>query len=277
MPELPEVERARRMASRVAVGRTIVAVSCAHDPIVFDGVSGTRVRQALLGRTVIGAHRRGKHFWLELDRRPWPCFHLGMTGDVRTRNEAPIQLASSPAETDDAWPPRFTKIHLTVHDGGELALTNKRRLGRIRLRKDPVSEPPISALGFDPLLDLPSPARFAELLTTRSAVIKSLLLDQGFAAGVGNWIADEVLYQAGIDPRRRANTLSPRESKRLRTTLRRVIETAVKADADKSRFPRGWLFHQRWGRHPGARVQDQPIEHLTIGGRTTAWVPSAQR
>jgi formamidopyrimidine-DNA glycosylase len=277
MPELPEVERARRMASRLAVGRTIVHVSCAHDPIVFEGVSEERIKQTLSGRTVHAAHRRGKHFWLTLDRRPWPCFHLGMTGDVRTRTEAPIQLESSPAEPDNTWPPRFTKIHLTLDDGGELALTNKRRLGRIRLREDPVSEPPISALGFDPLLDLPSPKRFAELLTTRSAVIKSLLLDQGFAAGVGNWIADEVLYQSGIDPRRRAHALSCEESKRLRTRLKRVIETAVEADADKSRFPRGWLFHQRWGRHVGARVQNQPIEHLTIGGRTTAWVPSVQR
>ena len=277
MPELPEVERARRMTSRVAVGRTIVAVSCAQDPIVFDGVSGARVRLALSGRTVVDTHRRGKHFWLELDRRPWPCFHLGMTGDVRTRNEGPIQLASSPAANADVWPPRFTKIHLTMDDGGELALTNKRRLGRIRLRENPASEPPINALGFDPLLDLPSPSCFAKRLMTRSAIIKSLLLDQGFAAGVGNWIADEVLYQARIDPRRRANTLSPQESQKLRLKLKGVIETAVRADADASRFPRGWLFHQRWGRQAGARVRDRPIEHLTIGGRTTAWVPSVQR
>lgn len=277
MPELPEVERARRLAARITVGRTIVAVSCAEDPIVFDGVSRARVRRALRGRTVVDTHRRGKHFWLELDQRPWPCFHLGMTGDVRTRSDEPIHLASGPATKNDTWPPRFMKLHLTMGDGGELAVTNKRRLGRIRLREDPASEPPINALGFDPLLDLPSPSRFAEQLSTRSAVIKSLLLDQGFAAGVGNWIADEVLFQAGVDPRRRANTLSPQESKKLRLTLRGVIETAVRADADKARFPRHWLFHQRWGRQTGARVRGRLVEHLTIGGRTTAWVPSAQR
>ena len=277
MPELPEVERARRLAERIAVGRTIVRVSCAADPIVFEGVSAARIRRALAGGTVLGAHRRGKHFWLELDRRPWPCFHLGMTGDVRARNEAPISLASSRASEEDIWPPRFTKIRMILDDGGELAMTNKRRLGRIRLKEDPATEPPINALGFDPLLDLPSAIRFAELLTTRSAVIKSLLLDQAFAAGVGNWIADEVLYQAGVDPRRRANTLSLAESTRLRTRLKQVIQTAVRANADKSRFPRGWLFHQRWGRNATASVRGRPVEHLTIGGRTTAWVPSIQR
>ncbi len=246
------------------------------EAIVFDGVSEAQVQRALLRRTVVDTSRRGKHFWLALDRRPWPSFHLGMTGDVRTRDEKPIQLASS-LTRNGAWPPRFTKLHLTMDDGGELAVTDKRRLGRIRLREDPGNEPPINALGFDPLLDLPSPARFTEQLRTRSAVIKSLLLDQAFAAGVGNWIADEVLYQAGIDPRRRANTLSSLEAQRVRLTLKRVVETAVRADADASRFPRTWLFHQRWGRRAGGRVGDRPVEHLTISGRTTAWVPSVQR
>jgi formamidopyrimidine-DNA glycosylase len=108
-------------------------------------------------------------------------------------------------------------------------------------------------------------------------VIKSLLLDQGFAAGVGNWIADEVLYQAGIDPRRRADTLSAAEARRLRTKLVAVVRKAVAVDARKERFPRGWLFHRRWGRDPEALdAAGRPIEFLRIGGRTTAWVPAVQ-
>ena len=104
--------------------------------------------------------------------------------------------------------------------------------------------------------------------------IKALLLDQAFAAGVGNWIADEVLYQARIDPRRRADELSPVETRRLRAKLKSVVEMAVRVDADKSRFPRGWLFHRRWKRDPTATtLRGDRIEHLTIGGRTTAWVP----
>ena len=110
-----------------------------------------------------------------------------------------------------SWPPRFTKIRLILNDGGELAMTNKRRLGRIRLRQDPLGEVPISQLGFDPLLDLPSPARFSDLVAKRSTPVKALLLDQAFAAGVGNWIADEVLYQARLDPSRRADELTRAE------------------------------------------------------------------
>lgn len=277
MPELPEVERARRLVDRVAAGRRIVRVACARDPIVFEDAGPVRMRRALSGRTVRRAVRRGKHLWLELDRRPWPCFHLGMTGDFRVRGVAALRLASSPAAEDRAWPPRFAKLRLWLDDGRELVMTNKRRLGRIRLREDPTAELPISALGFDPLLDLPPPPVFLERLSRRSGVIKAVLLDQSFAAGIGNWIADEVLYHARIDPRRRADTLSPVEMRRLRTQIKRVIETAVKVDADKTRFPRGWLFHQRWGRDPRATtIRGEPIRHTTIGGRTTAWVPSRQ-
>jgi formamidopyrimidine-DNA glycosylase len=169
------------------------------------------------------------------------------------------------------------KIHLFFDDGGELAMTDARRLGRILIRDDPLNEPPIARLGFDPLLDLPGPQAFCKMLQRRSAIIKALLLDQGFAAGVGNWIADEVLYQARIDPRRRAGTLSEAEAKLLRRRLKSVVETAVEVNADSSRYPRTWLFHERWGRRRGAKTaQGEPIEHMTVGGRTTAWVPKVQ-
>ncbi len=279
MPELPEVEAARVLARRVAMGRRIAGVWCAVDPIVFEAVAARTFRQALLGRDVRGVGRHGKHLWLELDRRPWPCFHFGMTGGFHAPRARGVRLVSSGSrDAGDAWPPRFAKLRLTFDDGGELAMTDARRLGRIRLRTDPRTEPPVSELGFDALLGLPPGARFAEQLGERSAPIKALLLDQSFAAGVGNWIADEVLYQARIAPRRPARSLSRGEVLRLRAALRSVIVTAVAARADSDRFPKTWLFHHRWGRDAGAvTARGEKIRHDTIGGRTTAWVPTIQR
>src|SRR6266404_3154826 len=113
MPELPEVEAARLIARRVAVGRRIVGVWCADDPIVFDRVSAARVRRALVGRRVAGVHRHGKHLWFELDRRPWPCLHFGMTGGFHTTPGGPrVTLKSSHKRPDTSWPPRFTKLQL---------------------------------------------------------------------------------------------------------------------------------------------------------------------
>jgi len=279
MPELPEVERGRRVALKVARGRRIVEVRCADDPIVFDRVPAARIRRALVGRRVQDVKRHGKHLWFELDRRPWPCLHFGMTGGFHTAPGGPrVKLESTGKKPDHAWPPRFTKLHLVFEDGGELIMADARRLGRIRLRRDPARQPPISRLGFDAHRALPPFRRFRDLVRGRGAPLKALLLDQGFAAGVGNWIADEVLYQARLDPRRRANTLTDPEIMRMRAALKRVVDTSVRVSNDSDRYPRGWLFHRRWGKNPRAvTMTGERIRHITVGGRTTAWVPARQR
>jgi formamidopyrimidine-DNA glycosylase len=279
MPELPEVERGRLIATKVAVGRRIVDARCADDSIVFDGAPPERFRAALVGRRVRGVKRHGKHLWFELDRRPWPCLHFGMTGGFHTAPGGPrVKLRSSHKRPDSSWPPRFTKLHLVFDDGGELVLADARRLGRIRLRQDPAHEPPISRLGFDAHRAIPPFAPFRDLVRKRAAPLKALLLDQSFAAGVGNWIADEVLYQARLDPRRRANSLTDAELARMRGALKRVMDTSVRLSNDSDRYPRGWLFHRRWGKNPRAVTRTgERIRHITVGGRTTAWVPTLQR
>src|SRR5918999_1053533 len=152
MPELPEVEAARRLARQVAVGRRIVGVHCAEDPIVYERVTPARVRRALTGRRVLDAHRWGKHLWLELDRPPWPCFHFGMSGGFHAPQRPGVRLrAYGRRHPGEVWPPRFTRLVLTFDDGGALAFADARRLGRVRLRHDPRREPPISLLGFDAL------------------------------------------------------------------------------------------------------------------------------
>ena len=277
MPELPEVERGRRLAESVAAGRRIESVECAADPIVYAGAA-TAEWEVLGGRQVLAVCRWGKQLWFDLDAPPHPLFHFGMSGGFRVPGDRPLKLASGPVHRPDEWPPRYRKVRFTFDDGGELVMTDARRLGRLLLREAPREEPPVSRLGFDPLLALPAPREFARRLAARSVAVKSLLLDQGFAAGVGNWIADEVLYQARIDPRRRARDLDGREAKRLRAVLRRVVETAVSVDAQSDRYPAGWLFHRRWGRRAEATTaRGEAIEHLDIGGRTTAWVPAVQR
>jgi formamidopyrimidine-DNA glycosylase len=275
MPELPEVEAARVTAQRVAAGRRIVAVWCADDPIVLES-SPARLRRALLGRRVVRAGRHGKHLWLELDRRPWLLVHFGMSGGLYTPGRGVRLRSSGSRDWRVGWPPRFTKLRLTFDDGGELAIADARRLGRIRLRDDPRHQPPLSLLGFDALTELPPPARFRALLAARAAPLKAVLLDQSFAAGVGNWVADEVLYQARLAPRRLARALSAAEAARLRSALRRVLATAVRAGSDSERYPRGWLFHRRWDRGLTTR-RGEPIRHETIAGRTAAWVPTRQR
>ena len=124
MPELPEVEAARRATQKVAAGRRIVEAHVADDPIVFEGVAPARFRRALVGRRVKAVRRHGKHLWLELDRRPWPCLHFGMTGGIHVPRANPggaarravvptgraVRLVSDGAVDRPDWPPRITRV-----------------------------------------------------------------------------------------------------------------------------------------------------------------------
>lgn len=279
MPELPEVEYGRKVAASVGEGRQIVQARGNEDTIVFDGVRLDRFNRALEGALIKGVKRKGKYLWFELDRRPWPVVHFGMTGSFRVPHSQPLRLeADGNRSLSEEWPPRFMKFHWTFDDGGELVFVNKRRLGRVRLLEDPEHEGAIAKLGFDPFLELPSLGEFEQRLARRKGTLKGVLLDQSFAAGVGNWIADEVLYQAKLDPRRRVPSLDRDELKTLLRTLGQVIRSAVKVDADKSRFPKSWLFHYRWGKQADIKTPNgDAIEHVTVAGRTTAWVPAVQK
>ena len=260
MPELPEVERGRKLAEAVTAGRRIERVWCDDDPLVFAGVEPARWRRTLTGKRVVAARRWGKQLWLELDAPPHPLFHFGMSGGFKTPASTPLQLKSGPREDTSVWPPRFVKIRLHLDDGGELAMTDGRRLGRILLREDPEREPPISKLGFDPLLAMPSPKRFSDLLRGRGGILKSLLLDQSFAAGVGNWIADEVLFQAGIDPRRRALADRRRGGAPENQAPRHLRHAEANADG-----ARGCSGASRTTRHDARRADRARDHHHRVG------------
>ncbi len=286
MPELPEVETSRRRVEKIFKGKRVVEVTPdPDDRIVYDGASPEAFRVALEGARVLGTGRKGKYFWLELDRRPWPVFHLGMSGNVEIRKKRGFEKAwggsklwSEPSR--QGLNPKFLpfcRLRIVVDDGSEMAITDPRRFGRIRLADNPLAEPPISKLGHDPLIAFPTAPELGKILAKRRAPIKAVLLDQGLFAGVGNWIADEVLYQAKLSPHRLAAKLSAREVARLRTTLLAVIRKSVAVDANYDRYPKTWLFHHRWGKGKDSTTsRKQKIIHDTIGGRTTAWVPSVQ-
>lgn len=263
MPELPEVESARLFLEEKLKGKKLSEVTAAKDEIICEGVEPKVFKKTFTGRTVESLHRRGKHMWLVFDKGPCLYFHLGMTG--RFMNQA----SGSPA-------PRFWKMKLSTHEL-DIYFLNKRRLGRIRIQNDPKQEPPVSKLGWDPVHDPMSPIEFRELLLKRKAPIKGCLLNQQLMAGVGNWIADEALYQSQIHPATRASHLSKSETDKLLKDLKRIILFAIKVRADDKQFPKTWLFHHRWGKAKEARtVKGESIEYLTVAGRTSAFVPVVQ-
>ncbi len=261
---------------KVLVGQRLVTVEAdPRDRIAFDRASPLQFKKALAGARVTGSGRRGKYFWLELDRRPWPVFHLGMTGNVVIEKSLVLELHNG-AQLKSAS--RFRRLRLVGENGGEAWIIDPRRFGRIRLAQDPLNEPPISKLGADPLEDFPSASELCAIFAKRRVAIKALLLDQAVFAGVGNWIADEILFQSRLSPHRKANELTPVEIRRLRTRLLSIVKKAVAVGANHEYFPKYWLFHVRWGKVKDSKTTgNHLIRHETIGGRTTAWVPDLQR
>jgi formamidopyrimidine-DNA glycosylase len=218
MPELPEVEAQRRTIEAATVGKQIVTLVTLEqgggprdglydDKVIGEGVTVDVLASRLQKRWVVAVRRRGKQLWLELAETrgggSTGCLllHFGMTGAVIVKGVA-APLYKSFEIDDSVWPPRFTKLEIVLSGDVRLAYTDPRRFGRILLRgADPFTQPPLSALAADPITDPPSLEAFAAGLRRLQAPVKAALLDQGrVVCGVGNWVADEVLYQAAPTP-----------------------------------------------------------------------------
>ncbi|KAJ6416077.1 hypothetical protein OIU84_004807 [Salix udensis] len=276
MPELPEVEAARRAIEEHCTGKKIKKAIIAEDSKVIDGVSPSDFVAALVGKTIVSAHRKGKNLWLQLASPPFPSFQFGMAGAVYIKGVAVTKYKRSAVNDSDEWPSKYSKFFVQLDDGLELSFTDKRRFAKVRLLEDPASKPPISELGPDALLELMTVDELHGSLSKKKIAIKALLLDQSFVSGIGNWIADEVLYQARIHPLQIASSLSRESTATIHKCIKEVIQYAVEVDADCDRFPLEWLFHFRWGKKPG-KVNGKEIDFIVAGGRTTAYVPGLQK
>ncbi|KAG8965670.1 hypothetical protein FRC03_000305 [Tulasnella sp. 419] len=293
MPELPEVERAAKLIRDVAQGRTIEQVETKEDTIVYSGTTHEEFATELTGRKVTDCQRYGKLFYITLNGNgKCPVLHFGMTGMIQVQGQEPTWYRSQPRDKSDAWPPNHMKfiLHLSALDDSpavQIAFRDPRRLARIRLCQDPLKEPPISELGFDPILSMPELEDFKHLVLKRGCPIKALLLDQSFSAGVGNWVADEILFQAQVHPEQKANSLDDDQLAQIYQKMIDICTKAVEVNADSSQFPNSWLFRHRWEKgRKGKKGTKNPlilpsgeeakIKWLTVGGRTSAVVEQVQ-
>jgi len=249
MPELPEAERARRQIERV-LGREIVSVDDTDSYVCRPHAPG-EIAAAITGRTLTEAHRRGKFLWVETsDGGPDLGLHLGMAGSiVLDGHRAP-----------NGW----DRFALEFAGGGRMALRDKRRLGRA------VIEPDFSHIGPD--AGEVTAKEFRDRVGRGSAPIKAKLLDQGAIAGVGNLLADEVLWQAKVSPQAIAGEISRPRLNRLYEQLQASIADAIA----KGGVHTGVVIPARKGSGTCPRC-DAPMTRATIGGRTTWWCPRCQR
>lgn len=216
--------------------------------------------------------------------------HFGMSGWMKFSNDdtAYYKPQKDKGISDAEWPPKYWKfvLELSGEPKCEVAFVDPRRLARIRLvhvdgnmmRKTP----PLSENGPDPVIDkdILTADWLANKMQSKMVPIKALLLDQSCISGVGNWVADEILYQAKLHPEQYCHTFSDEQMKTLHDSLVNVCTTAVDTQADTSKFPENWLMKHRWGKGKsgGDKLPNgDRIIHLKVGGRTSAVVPSVQK
>jgi formamidopyrimidine-DNA glycosylase len=271
VPELPEVESARAVIDRAALGRVIVD---ADDSDTFECRPHRpgEIRAALLGRRLTAVHRRGKSMWCDTSGvgGPGPAgpalgIHLGMSGKIVVVDGDDHEI-----EGGDYWERgrssgdhRFTRFSLTFADGGSLLLIDPRRLGRIRL------DPPVETLGPD-ARDI-TPAQFRAAFARGTAPVKARLLDQDAIAGIGNLLADQVLWQAKIHPARPVGELTRTDVDRLLRAVRRSVESAL-ADGGVHALP---VISFRAPDAACPRCGAQMV-HGKVAGRTTWWCSREQ-
>lgn len=280
MPELPEVETSRRILENALVGKRINLVEVADDSIVLKNQPASAISSILEGGLVTSAGRKGKFWWLEVEGRGAVLGHLGMSGALAdlTPNDVRMVNYQNVKVDPDAHRPRFLKLWIESEEGRKIAMVDGRRLSRLWTAKDVQADTQVAALGPDAFTDLPLEDEFASKFNKRKAPIKALLLNQAIVSGIGNYLADEILYRAEIAPARLGSQISSDEYGRLRRAVEEIVGVAVNAEADFERFPKEWLFHVRWGGGRGEEFHlGQPLVRETIGGRTTAWVPSKQK
>jgi formamidopyrimidine-DNA glycosylase len=269
MPELPEVETIARGLREPLVGRQFTGVRIGWENLVARP-SVEEFERGLVGQRILGVKRRGKYLVFALSSGASLIVHLRMTGRLLIKEN-----------TDEL--DKHDHLIFELDDGRELRFNEMRKLGRVYLVDD--ENEIVGELGPEPLDGDFVPADFAALLSGKRGMIKPLLLNQRFVAGIGNIYADEALFVARIHPERRADSLTTGEIERLYGAIRQVLRQGIEnrgttlsayrdAEGREGRNQEVLQVSRNTGQ-PCPRC-GMPIERTVVGGRGTYFCPKCQ-
>ncbi|MGI9086269.1 MAG: Fpg/Nei family DNA glycosylase [Chthoniobacterales bacterium] len=262
MPELAEVEYHRKRWD-AGLRQKISAVQLHAQKRIFRGSDTKALRHELAGARLTSSVARGKQMLFRFSGDNWLGLHLGMSGALR------IEPAGFRPQPHDHLVLQQTKRALVFRD--------PRQFGRVRFYHGKTQPD-----WWSDLPEIHSPDFNAKYLAGflkrhARAPIKAVILRQDGFPGIGNWMADEILWRAKIMPAKKSGTLTMKERAALLRATRFVSREALRIIGhDYSDPPKTWLIHQRWktgGVCPRHRIK---LKRAPIGGRTTAWCPRCQ-
>jgi len=259
VPELDDVEHFREIFRRRAAGKEVSAVTV--DPTILRNTDAETLRRSLPGHRFEDPERHGKWLICWTDG-PALLLHFGMTGDLIWSGEEPARH-------------RHDRLILEFREGGELRYRNMRKLGGVWLAHGRGEvEAILGGLGPD-ALGL-GRREFETRLARRRGGVKAALMDQGFVAGVGNLLADEILWQARLHPRRTVGSLTEEERGRLYSVLHRVLRESVRGHGAMARR-RSWFTPIRGVAGGACPRCGTALTRTVVAGRTTYLCPNCQR
>ena len=263
MPELAEVAYACSLWNK-GLKKSIKQVELKERARVFRDTDVRKFVEFLEGTTLLKSATHGKQMLFSFSNKIWIGIHLGMTGSLS------IQEANYESKKHDVLIIRQTKQ--------VLVFTDPRQFGRIRIHQGSQEPPWWSELPIG-MLDDSFQVDFLinTILRHPRKPIKALLLDQRYFLGMGNWMADEVLWRSKLYPGQRSGKLSEQQIRILFEKILFVVNGAMgsvgKHGGDP---PKGWLFHVRWKDGGICPKTGTILKREKIGGRTTCWSPSLQ-
>src|SRR5437867_7421216 len=229
MPELPDVESFRRYFDATSLHQRIDDVDV-RNAYVLKGVSGRELARRLKGRSFESTRRHGKHLFVRADSNVWLRLHFGMSGFLRY------------FKGEEKAPPH-TRVLFVFAKDYRLAFDDQRKFGQVGLLEDVDEFLRKRALGPDALdIDV---AEFKAKLARHRGAAKSILMNQRLIAGIGNIYADEILFHARIHPATQIARLRDKDRMHLFRAMQRVLEKAIRYQADADRMPKSWLLSQR--------------------------------
>ena len=261
MPELPDVEVFKQYLDATSLHQTIKEVEVRHQR-VLKNVSEDALREELRGQALESSRRHGKHLLVELSGGKWLIFHFGMTGYFSYYK-------------DEKQEPPHARLLLHFDNGYRLAYDSQRMLGGIELVEEPEQYISKHELGTDALSEAFDLQAFKKILAGKRGASKAALMDQQSLAGIGNIYSDEILFQAGIHPKKSVSDLTEQEARSLYQAMKRVLQTAIRNQADPQQFPDSYLIpHRRKGEKcPQCSGE---VKQEKISGRTAYYCPTCQ-
>lgn len=282
MPELPEVETIKLGLQKYLIGRKIKDIQV-KIPKMFAGSA-----KQIIGAKIVDLRRIGKGLIIELDNGFVLAIHLKMTGQLVYSDNKTKRLKLSAKIGGTTLPSKYSHVIFILDNSAHLYYNDLRRFGWIKVvKKDELMKMPFfQEMGPEPFVAPPTAfapkfltlALFSEILKKGNIPIKVLLMDQKRIGGIGNIYANDALFEAKIDPRRKGKTLSNGEINKLYNAIFNVIkkslqyggssdENFVNALGQEGNYQNHTLVYGRGGEP--CKVCRNPIKKIKLGGRGT--------